>query len=432
MPPSPNITSRLNDDVLREIFIRCIYAPQNLSTCFVVGDSTSSIRNFPQLGVSRVCSSWRHVALLTPQLWNNIMILEITNTNLSIAREYLSRAKNLPVSITFDQCETDKRRSQLTDFLSSYRLRTLKVHTKASSFHLLLPDLPQRSVADLESLMMFNQNILDSERESIDLNGIRYPKLAHVSITGVHEISGYSTSYSTSLRIFDGTGLLMTVTESWNLLSCCPSLEDVRLTIMRGVDISRRPVSVPQIQLQHLRLLCLYSRPIIGEIPFSIFIEPLALPAIEELRVPIGRVAWSSTAFQSLAHRSNYFPRLRDFVLRDPTCVVDTNALLESMPSLKSMSLSLCISSNLVVFDHLALNSLASGLLGPQLQSLSVGYISNEGEFLDMVESRMKNAQMSADGVPAPFTKVEYCTLHYPDVARLHDMQQRGIPIDAT
>ncbi|KIL61987.1 hypothetical protein M378DRAFT_33407, partial [Amanita muscaria Koide BX008] len=61
---------RLNDDVLREVFIHCISGPER---CFVLGEE-HSIRKAPQLSVSRVCSSWRDIALLTPQLWNKISI----------------------------------------------------------------------------------------------------------------------------------------------------------------------------------------------------------------------------------------------------------------------------------------------------------------------------------------------------------------------
>ncbi|KIL59009.1 hypothetical protein M378DRAFT_169895 [Amanita muscaria Koide BX008] len=77
----------------------------NSIRCFVAGSAygKSSIRDYPQLCVqlcvSKVCSSWRNIALRTPQLWDNIRIWSLTEANLCIAREYLSRAGNLPVSI---------------------------------------------------------------------------------------------------------------------------------------------------------------------------------------------------------------------------------------------------------------------------------------------------------------------------------------------
>ncbi|KIL61976.1 hypothetical protein M378DRAFT_166313 [Amanita muscaria Koide BX008] len=418
---------RLNADVLREIFIHCVSDPENNPAYFVLDGRKRSIRELPQLSVSRVCSLWRHAALLTPQLWNNIRIYHLTEANLKTAREYLSRAENLPVSTTLSRRETagEDWRSQLIDFLSSYRIQTLVVTPKMSRFHLILPDLPQRSVADLDSLSIFNH--LDHEEAQIDLNDTRYPKLAVIRIWGTHKISGFNSS----LRIFDGTKLSMTVNESWDLLSRCPSLEESHFRITR-VNDSRRPVSIPQIHLRRLRLLALHSESKTDVIPFSTFIEVLTLPVVEELHVFHARIAWSMTAFQSLAHRSNYFPHLRDLVLRNPTSVVDVGALLALTPSLKSISLCSGISTSHAFYDHLALNGLASGSLAPRLQSLIVGHVSNAGLFVDMVESRMENAQTSSNGVPAPFTRVVFFAMdrrYHDSCHRLLDMRQRGIPI---
>ncbi|KAM6489465.1 hypothetical protein JOM56_015098 [Amanita muscaria] len=393
--PSTSPCMRLNDDVLREIFI-------HEHACFVPDYPKPSIRDLPQLSVSRVCSLWRHIALLTPQLWSEICILDLTEANLRTAREYLSRAENLPVSITLSRTRLPGQwRSQLINFLSSYRIRALIV-TEELWFHLILSDLPQRSVADLESLIIFND--IDHEGAQIDLNETRYPKLTVVLICGFYKISSFNSS---SLRSFDGRWLSMTLNESWDLLSRCPSLEESHLRITR-VNDSRGTVSIPQIHLRRLHILALHSESETDEIPFSTFIEVLTLPVIEELHVfRTTRLAWSATAFQSLARRSNCFPHLRDLVLRNPTSVVDAGALLALVPSLESIDICSDISTSNAFYDHLTLNGLASGSLVPRLQSLIVGYVSNGGLFVDMVESRMKNAQTS-NGVPAPFTRVQF------------------------
>ncbi|KAM6502938.1 hypothetical protein JOM56_002915 [Amanita muscaria] len=358
-------------------------------------------------------------------LWNNIRIYDLTEANLRTAREYLSRAENLPVSITLSRRETAGQdwRSQLIDFLSSYRIQTLVV---TSRFHLILPDLPQRSVADLDSLSIFNH--LDHEEAQIDVNDTRYPKLAVIRIWGTHKISGFNSS----LRIFDGTKLSMTVNESWDLLGRCPSLEESRFRIVTRVNDSRGPVTMPQIHLRRLRLLALQLESITDEIPFSTFIEVLTLPIVEELHVFHARMAWSTTAFQLLAHRSNYFPHLRDLVLRNPTSIVDAGALLALTPSLKSICcMSLCSG---IHTSHAFYDRLASGSLAPRLQSLIVGHVSNAGLFVDMVGSRMKNAQTSSNGVPAPFTRVQFFADdqgYHNHCDRLLDMRQRGIPINS-
>ncbi|KIL68763.1 hypothetical protein M378DRAFT_8219 [Amanita muscaria Koide BX008] len=434
---------RLNDDVLREIFIHCIisdsyihYYNQNISHLFTVGGSGPKhpIRQLPQLSVSQVCSSWRDIALLTPQLWDNIWILDLSEANLTTAREYLSRAGTQPVSIAIRDWGEEQDWpwcSQVTDFLSSYRIRSLGllVMRKMPRFHPVLPDLPQRSVAELESLSIDSEH---QEETQIDLNDTRYPKLAVVRIRGAYKISSFN-NINSSLRKFDGTSLSpMTVIESWDLLSHCPSLEESRLWITR-VNGSRRPVSVPQIHLQRLRILVLElldSESERDEIPFSTFIEALSLPVLKDLRLMLkGRaVTWSATAFQSLAHRSNYFPRLRTFYLEDSNSIIDAGILLASMPRLKSIEIcSRCVNVNKVIFDHLTLNGLADGSLTPRLQFLKVGRISDTESFLDMVESRMKKAQMSSNGVPALFEEIVLDDTGYH--VRRRDMRQRGIPV---
>ncbi|KAM6494044.1 hypothetical protein JOM56_010405 [Amanita muscaria] len=132
---------------------------------------------------------------------------------------------------------------------------------------------------------------------------------------------------------------------------------------------SWRSVSMPQIHLQYLRILVLDSE---FEITFSTFIE-VTLPVLEKSHVIHG---WSATAsrFKSLAHRSNYFPHLRDFDLKVPsTAVTDAGALLALMPCVTNIYLP----APSTIFDHLALNGLASGLLAPRLQTLIGGSISN-------------------------------------------------------
>ncbi|KAM6499063.1 hypothetical protein JOM56_004571 [Amanita muscaria] len=413
---------RLNDDVLREIFIRMNnhtpYYLKNVSPCFEVNSHCKpSIRAHPQLSVSQVCPSWRDIALRTRQLWDNIFIPDLTEANLTIAREYLSRAGDAPISMKIELLWNEPHYLALTNFLSSYRLRSLWLCSNIQPIFLLR--LPQRSVASLEFLAVFTS---DSEEASLDLNDIRYPKLGVVYVWGTIKISGFNNS----LRKFHALSIPMTVIESWDLLDRCPSLEEAKLTLQQ-VDGSRSPASRPQIHLQRLRILALYSE---SETFFSSFIKALSLPVLEELRLR-SRVAWPATAFQSLAHRSNYFPHLREFHLADSTSIIDAGILLTSMPWLKSISLCPCYNIIKVRFDDLVLNDLASGSLTPRLQSLRVGPILNKGCFLNMVESRMRHAQMSTNGVPAPFTEVVFlATFDDDDSNRLLDMRERGIVRD--
>ncbi|KAM6503932.1 hypothetical protein JOM56_000875 [Amanita muscaria] len=96
-------------------------------------------------------------------------------------------------------------------------LHDLSFRSHMPRLDLILPRLPKQSVAGLESLC---QAVVDSihvgseEETVIDLNDIRYPKLAFAHIWGPYKISGF---HSPS-RIFNGADLPMTVIECLDFL----------------------------------------------------------------------------------------------------------------------------------------------------------------------------------------------------------------------
>ncbi|PBK92052.1 hypothetical protein ARMGADRAFT_195685 [Armillaria gallica] len=64
--PNENFISRLNDDVLLEIFLHlCAEKPQSVYSNYP----------YPALQLSLVCSRWRAVSLCSYRLWTNITVL---------------------------------------------------------------------------------------------------------------------------------------------------------------------------------------------------------------------------------------------------------------------------------------------------------------------------------------------------------------------
>ncbi|KAM6494719.1 hypothetical protein JOM56_009342, partial [Amanita muscaria] len=290
--------------------------------------------------------------------------------------------------------------------------------------HISLPDLPAHSVADLETLVMENVGFYPGH---VELSNKQYPKFAHLSLGGNCRLFGACDS----LLKFDASKGSLTVSEVWSFLSGCPLLEECYILIKRD-DSGRLPIAT-NLYLPSLRILQLafpFRHP---EIPFTSIIEPFALPRLETFDIVDSSIHWSTPAFSALAKRSNGLPHLKTFALRKSKIIVEGAPLLALIPTVTRASL--CSSPASVgeaIFDDNALDRLASGMLGPRLKELVVGYISNSHHFMDMVESRMENAQKCNDGTPVSFTKIQFKTRErYANISdRLKNMRQRGIPIN--
>ncbi|KAM6494716.1 hypothetical protein JOM56_009339 [Amanita muscaria] len=420
----------LADDVLQEIFIFSVTGTDEHFGHPVLEcrpNRPLSFRSLPQLSISHVCSTWRQVSLLTPSLWNKVDIKYLAGFNTLIATKWLSRARNVPVSIKVDayahvtMAEEARRHSLLISFLSPHRIQHLEIE---SVMHISLPDLPAQSVADLEKLTLEQ---FDYDRDDIELSNKRYPKLAHLSLGGYCRLSGACGS----LLKFDASKSSSTVGEVWSFLSGCPLLEECYILIQP--DISGRLPIATNLHLPSLRILQLAFTVHQPEIPFRSIIEPFSLPHLETFDIVDASIHWSTPAFSALARRSNGLPHLKTFALRKFNIVVEGAALLALIPTVTRVSL--CSSRDSIgeaIFDDNDLDRLASGILGPRLKELTVGYISNSHHFMDMVESRMENAQKCNDGAPVSFTKVQFNTReHYANISdRLNNMRERGILID--
>ncbi|KAM6499802.1 hypothetical protein JOM56_005310 [Amanita muscaria] len=421
----------LADDALREIFLWCIDI-QTLAHPILTARKLKSTL-LPQLSVSRVCSTWRHVALYTPRLWTNVWIEFLTKNNIMIAEQWLSRARDVPVSIRLSFIGPEKEevwRIALIEFLSCFRLGYLRFPIDATSLlHHVLLDLPLTSVADLRTLDLTNSGER-GELGVLEVDDARFPELSYLSLQGKWVL----LPRSNALHTLHADSVPMQLRGCWDILRGFPSLEDCKLTIIQ--DNSGLPLEAhEEIRLPHLRILRLYFR---NGWSFGTFITPLSLPSLKQLEIYDAPIFWSTPAFFSLAQRSNFFPHLEGLIIRKARNEVNGNMIMELLPSLKSIAL--CDAFGIVSFNSETLEGLACGRLGPRLTKMELGYLPDVSSFLDMVELRLRNARRrkasegGAQEQLAPFTRITLGspTMERRDLSRrLQDLSDQGLEISA-
>lgn len=126
---------RLPPEILQEIFIRCL----------TTRNSVMHRSEAPML-LTEVCVEWRRIALSTPALWStlhlpfpgSIGVEEVPNVRFDVAKAWLTRSGELPLSISVYDMNWTIRRSTFLDLLGPFihRCRVLR-------FSILNPDVNQ-------------------------------------------------------------------------------------------------------------------------------------------------------------------------------------------------------------------------------------------------------------------------------------------------
>ncbi|KIY68341.1 hypothetical protein CYLTODRAFT_443385 [Cylindrobasidium torrendii FP15055 ss-10] len=104
LPHAGNSVCTLPDDVLREIFVKCV--PRAVVDGFEEGAfplHSSLDKNYPPWTLSQVNQNWRALALSTPELWSTCSIMDIPRIHGAFQRRidlYLRRSEPLPVDIS--------------------------------------------------------------------------------------------------------------------------------------------------------------------------------------------------------------------------------------------------------------------------------------------------------------------------------------------
>ena len=396
---------KLPPDVLRSIFHFC----KETHVEFPLSKRDTDLR---LLHITHVCSAWRRLALETPALWSGVGIL-LSSTDpsrhrkasLSSARQWFTRAQNMPRSLLIDLTWLDSYDSphlgdaweQILKFMALYRLRDLELKYPINRLTLKLPDHTWRSI---ERLHLIGNDMVNNSTKSLFSDFGSLPNLKHLKIRDASNLHGLDNVVQWhQLRTLDiQTFRHSDITPSMclNVLRQCQLLEycSLRLEKERSFvsTVASRKEKIVLINMDYLRLE-FYD----GSVA-SAFLEPFAIPNVttfilemlplEEARTPLNCDMPALIGIIQLSAGMHQIHRLEI----DTSPPLDIGILLERLPSLERIS----IKSGWLTDN--AIERLSSGKLGPRLYDISSGHTHDEADkILLMVESRYRNATKSPD-----------------------------------
>ncbi|KAF8172441.1 hypothetical protein BJ912DRAFT_932397 [Pholiota molesta] len=351
---------RLPPDVLREIYIACLPDDRN---------PTMSSDEAPVV-LTRVCASWRSIAMNTPRLWaalhipvpgpesnvsydsttgERITVTEVMDTRLAAVREWIKRSGSLPLSFSLHEHEVYPPSDYAGVFLrciSEYRTRwkSLSLACAATSFA-KIREIPPSEIPLLETLSL----LLSRTDESNFTEIIKWKDSSIFSASQIRSLSICSLNSPIFEFPFRWSQLTHFCTQSdpWNpyaettidditsILENCPNLVSCDIRLGRGINPHQRTI-FPVISLPRLESLNIYD---VGEAAafFSSFLAP-NLRKLQYLADVSSTVATGSSAFYCLLNAVG--KTLHELaVTRAALETEDAAEMPRLCPSLKSFSI---------------------------------------------------------------------------------------------
>ncbi|KAJ6517969.1 hypothetical protein C8R47DRAFT_1773 [Mycena vitilis] len=272
-----SLARRLPEDVLREIFLACL--PWS-------GNPVMSSREAPLL-LGQVCSSWRRIALTTPQLWSSLHVVVPNAARLRQISDavdtWLSRSGVLPLSITLAvsaACESGSDNvATMIDVLTNFCLRWHRVTITLTPRTILTPltNLRASDVPMLKSIAFTSvgsgswQNLVPPmEIPWRAFNFLRTPSIRSASFASIGGNFLALTLPWPLLRSLsltagshkDASSLQLTTTVALVILRQCPSLTTCTLCLTSDrTNVDEDPESQPPpLTLSHLNELTVDNR----------------------------------------------------------------------------------------------------------------------------------------------------------------------------
>ncbi|KAM6499676.1 hypothetical protein JOM56_005184 [Amanita muscaria] len=379
-------------EVLQRIFTFCCGTVTLKEPSQTPGTRTGAT----QVTLSLVCSRWREVVLNTSELWGDVAVdyhaigeRELATTSFQSAHNWLNRAGMTPISLSiyvFGASESQVAAiSQM--LLSSFHVTRLDVRSFYSS---LLA--PTNNLSRLERLKLtlyrprrttHNFPRL-SEMPSLKELYFRLDLGKFVDITNIYLIPWHQ------LRVFHLSQYYWPSRMLLNILQQCKSLVWCILFVKLEDGQHEHDIILPN--LEHLLL------DMNGVGNADPFIRSLTLPNLRSLEIT--SLEWSKKpllnpkAIIIMAQRSGFNKYLTDFSLCLTEQPVDVRSLLASMPALERVQL-----DGPFMFQPGTFDDLSSGTIGPRLEEIDFGVMSDEeiGLLLETVGQRHEKAKTVSD-----------------------------------
>ena len=380
---------RLPLEILRAIFLLCGSEPTVIQV---------PLEEKEVLAISRVCSAWRQLALDTPTLWNNIKFTSFSARSMAVAKEWLSRAKNLPVSFTVNVPDTyyDKSvgkacHTVIEKLIGNYPCRGLNITLRYWENKLTVP-LGNESLATLESLSL---NLTDYRNL---FSEVELPKLKSLTLSKNLVLKNIRSAIPWAQLQYLHLEQAVPATQCLDLLRQCLQLEECEANIGSGSS-SAQDLIIEDIVLPAMRKLKLVFH---DKTNASTFVQSLVTPNLTSLSLVKTPEAHSdldvdlSTILQLVA-RSNSTPLLQTLIIGKTTDSINLGDILSNIPTLRELSI---VHGPI---DADSMNKISMGVLGPHLEVLSSGQKHDAEDIIQMVESRQ---QLAADSKIKSFSSV--------------------------
>ncbi|KDR77287.1 hypothetical protein GALMADRAFT_246625 [Galerina marginata CBS 339.88] len=301
---------RLPVDILHEIFYHCLPTHRN-----PVMDASEA----PVL-LTRICSSWRTIALSSPSIWSRLHIslpgrlfdnlphvplgvqttqsrafAQTMQVRCQVVREWLNRSRECPLSISvsypshqFYSDDVEESEFNLTReifrtiLLFARRWRSLEVRMPLDVYEALLFELTDRTLPILENLRAEVQEI-----GRIEDNGRPFTLLPSQRL---QRLSLRSTKATWDFRHLPAVWDCLTYlcfhsifpeTEVLELLAQCRCLVECRLVIQRHWDQATHEVMQNDVVLPHLRTLIINDGG--SNVVMTKIFKALSVPALTSL-----------------------------------------------------------------------------------------------------------------------------------------------------
>ncbi|KAF8878297.1 hypothetical protein BD779DRAFT_1772713 [Infundibulicybe gibba] len=398
----------LNADVLREIFLFCLFEDP---VCIPLPNLTVWLE--PRLILSHVCSSWRVLALNTPELWSHINVVRLEQPrHYERLTALLHRSAQFPLSIHgnipyYGLKGVDEFGGIVLSNIHRCQRLTMKVTPALLPTLLCLPPGSLRALVDVE--FCFSVRELGGELQRLAINAPitafqMAPRLRCVTLNSMYD-NGNAVDLRRlrlpwpQLTTLTLEGMELTADSCIAILHACAALELCRIAVAPIDDLAIQEIrahEAPAVVLPALHTLYLS-----GDMLHATFLAAFHLPGLHSLELDGTNIEqWSIGVLTPiLAPAAHTLQVLR--IGRVPLYMStdegapdqDIYALLELLPHLTE-----CVVDTAVHWKRSAVGAVRDGERGARLETLCVGMICVEG-LLDIAEGRLRAAQESAGAI---------------------------------